>query len=254
MFSKDKIAQTFCRSARYYDRYAFIQNQIAAMLAGRLKNEHIRNILEIGCGTGNYTSLLKQRFPQANITSMDISLDMIKVAKGKINKKEVNFFVADAEETHFWQDFDLITSNACMQWFSDLGGSFFKYKPLLKERGFFVFSLFGPQTFYELKRCLNILKKGKITISADYFLDFKQVSCMLGENFSQSRAEEKTIFAVFPSLRELLYHIKYTGGVGFSSAQMLNTRAKLNELEKIYQKEFGGFKLSYQVFLCEGRK
>lgn len=41
-------------------------------------------ILEVGCGTGDNLIQLKQRFPNAQITGIDVSPDMLKKARSKI--------------------------------------------------------------------------------------------------------------------------------------------------------------------------
>ena len=44
-------------------------------------------ILDLGCGTGNITQKAKERFPNAKITCLDLSENMIEIAKEKLNKK-----------------------------------------------------------------------------------------------------------------------------------------------------------------------
>ena len=116
-----KIEQNFSKYADTYDIYCTVQKNIAKELVNKLNLPFIPgNILEIGCGTGNYTMLLREKFPNALIDSIDISLAMLEKAKNKISDYKITFFQQDAQNFNTNQKFDLITSNATFQWFNDL--------------------------------------------------------------------------------------------------------------------------------------
>ena len=147
---KKIIAKNFSRYASIYDKYADVQMQAALGLIFLAKEDNLKNILEFGCGTGIYTLLLRDKFKRASIRAVDISDKMIAVAQEKLKLKGIEFNVADAENISFDQKFDLITSNATVQWFEDLGNSLSKFKSMLKNGGIVSFSAFGPSTFFEL--------------------------------------------------------------------------------------------------------
>ena len=66
-------------------------------------------ILEIGCGTGRNTRLLNRKFPAATITSLDLSADMLKVARQNAAHPNIQF-VQQAYGSDFQpsEPFDLI--------------------------------------------------------------------------------------------------------------------------------------------------
>lgn len=71
-------------------------------------------ILDLGCGTGSTTLLLKQRFPQAEVIGIDLSPYMLVVAADKAQKAglAVQFCHANAEQTGFLDNsFDLVTAS-----------------------------------------------------------------------------------------------------------------------------------------------
>ncbi|MFH1077484.1 MAG: methyltransferase domain-containing protein [Pseudomonadota bacterium] len=80
MLHKDRIRLAFSKAAKTYDKYAMLQQAIAFKLATRLGERKFCNILEIGCGTGNYTLMLHKRYPSASITAIDFSEKMVEQA------------------------------------------------------------------------------------------------------------------------------------------------------------------------------
>ncbi|MBM9519597.1 methyltransferase domain-containing protein [Desulforhopalus vacuolatus] len=76
------------------------------------------SVLDIGCGTG---SLLKiyQKYTE-NISGIDVSLSMIRVARKKLNEK-ANLIVGSATKTEFKpHSFDLITCSLILHEVSDV--------------------------------------------------------------------------------------------------------------------------------------
>jgi SAM-dependent methyltransferase len=107
-------AQSFEYSAKFYDLLYKDKNYAAeAKFIDRILDTYGKptSILEIGCGTGNYTELLKKQ--GYHISGMDISSNMIKVAKKKC---ACNFFVADMTNFNLGEKFD-----ACLALFAVLG-------------------------------------------------------------------------------------------------------------------------------------
>ena len=94
---KELIKRNFSRYAGHYDKYCNIQNECAARLINKLNGADFHNILDIGCGTGNYTRLLRRKFPDARIKAVDISGKMIERARGKLSAEKTKFITTDAE-------------------------------------------------------------------------------------------------------------------------------------------------------------
>ena len=79
-----KLRQYYQWHSRIYDatRWSFLfgRKTIAHKLAAQFKPD---SILEVGCGTGNNLVQLASRFPQAQITGVDVSADMLRIARHK---------------------------------------------------------------------------------------------------------------------------------------------------------------------------
>lgn len=251
---KKTIIRNFSRYARSYDKYADIQNRAASGLLGLMMDDSFQRILEIGCGTGNYTMLLREKFKNASLKAIDISGKMIDVASGKLKGKSIEFIVADAETADIGGDFDCITSNASFQWFSDLEKTIQKYSAALQEGGAILFSIFGPVTFKELDFSLKHVLKDSST-AADGFMSKEEIEGLLRGNFKSVRIKEIFYKESFPCLKDLLHKIKFSGirGNGMNGGVIFTPRA-LRELEKVYLDKFKRISATYQVFYCEGRK
>lgn len=71
-----------------------------------------RRILDLGCGTGSMTVMLKQAFPHAEVTGIDLSPYMLIMAAEKAAQKglEIQYCQQNAEATEFPAgSFDLVT-------------------------------------------------------------------------------------------------------------------------------------------------
>ncbi len=247
---KKTIIRNFSRCAHLYDKYADIQKEAARRLLETIHKDSFAKILEVGCGTGNYTRLLQDKFPKAKLTALDISGKMIEVARQKLKPENIEFIVKDAETVVLKGKFDLITSNACFQWLDDPVGAIAKYKGLLEPSGVISFSVFGPLTYLELNSALaGVL--GGASLPASGFIDKEGIKEALVRNFKVISVKENVIKESLPDLRGLLDKIKYTGVRGEADwGRGIFTAGMLKELEEEYLKVHKKIKVTYQVFLC----
>lgn len=254
MKTKDTIKRNFDRCARHYDAYSGIQELVATRLIAALGADEFAEIVDVGCGTGTYTRLLRQRFPSAMIKAIDISGKMIKLAENKLSHEKTEFITADAETTAFDQSFDLITSNACLQWFGDFEKAIAGYHNSLEENGMVLFSVFGPQTFQELARSLKKLYDQSTELSSNEFLDEKNIKQILEKHFSRVSVTSETIRHTYDSLWQLLETIKYTGTRGNGINGRSLKKSQITELEKLYNEDFSAIVATYQIFYCKAEK
>ncbi len=119
---KAAVEYSFSEAAILYDRYADHHRIIAERLMDFVRSDAVAgSILEIGCGTGILTEKLLDRFPDSNVTALDISRDMVDRCRSKLNLSGRLFFlVADAEEyCRRGNRYDLVVSSCSLQWFHD---------------------------------------------------------------------------------------------------------------------------------------
>jgi S-adenosylmethionine-diacylgycerolhomoserine-N-methlytransferase len=77
--------------ARLYDatRWSFLFGRAALIRSLALLPTPPRNILEIGCGTGSNLLRLARQFPEAAVTGLDLSTDMLARARRKLEKGQL---------------------------------------------------------------------------------------------------------------------------------------------------------------------
>ena len=94
----------------YYSKFPKIS---CRDVADRLKNYEYKKLLDIGCGTGYLIELLKKQ-KEAEYYGLDISPEMIKVAKSKFDES-VNLTIGSADDLpYYYQEFDVV---CCVQSF-----------------------------------------------------------------------------------------------------------------------------------------
>ncbi|MDR0426027.1 MAG: methyltransferase domain-containing protein [Clostridiales bacterium] len=78
-----------------------------------------QNILDVGCGPGNSTAVLRERFKSARILGIDSSEEMIKSARK--SRPELDFRLLDAGKDldKLDENYDVVFSNAVFQWIPD---------------------------------------------------------------------------------------------------------------------------------------
>jgi malonyl-CoA O-methyltransferase len=100
-----------------------------------------RRILEIGTGTGSGAAILKARFPQSEVTGVDLSPEMIRIAQAKV--PGVTFEPADASRLPFPDArFDLVAQNNVPVYFSEIA------RVIAPGGRVLIASTFGPGTPY----------------------------------------------------------------------------------------------------------
>ncbi len=89
----------------------------AVDLLARVPLERPRTIVDLGCGTGNVTRLLGERWPDARIIGVDNSPEMLEQARGATgNDARFRFITGDLATWEPDDRVDLVYSNAALQW------------------------------------------------------------------------------------------------------------------------------------------
>jgi trans-aconitate 2-methyltransferase len=85
-------------------------------LVARVAATEPRTVVDLGCGPGTLTALLKRRWPQAEVVGVDSSAEMVAAAEPGSG---VSMVVGDLREWTPAAPVDVLVSNAALQWVPD---------------------------------------------------------------------------------------------------------------------------------------
>jgi trans-aconitate 2-methyltransferase len=106
-------------NADQYLKFAVERTQPCRDLVARIGAANVRSIIDLGCGPGNSTAVLAERWPEADITGLDSSASMIDVARREQPgrrwiARDISEWAADETGR-----FDIVFSNAALHWVPD---------------------------------------------------------------------------------------------------------------------------------------
>jgi len=98
----------------HYLTYADERGRPFVELVARIGAEAPRTVVDLGCGPGNLTRLLVDRWPGARVHGLDSSPEMIERARADAGG--ATYDVADLRSWRPEQPVDVLVSNATLQW------------------------------------------------------------------------------------------------------------------------------------------
>jgi trans-aconitate methyltransferase len=108
--------------ARDYSRNSSSQQEWARELIGKLQLRGNERVLDIGCGDGKVSAEIAGWVPQGSVVGLDISREMIDYARQNFpsdTHSNLEFVLGDASNLNYVQEFDVVFSNAALQWIID---------------------------------------------------------------------------------------------------------------------------------------
>lgn len=104
-------------SARQYSMFEQQRTRPVRDLVAAIPANRVKTAIDLGCGPGNSTEVLAARFPEARVTGLDSSEDMLADARQRL--PSLQFDLADIGAWRPEQTFDVILANASLQWVPD---------------------------------------------------------------------------------------------------------------------------------------
>lgn len=102
-------------NSELYLKFKAQRTQPAIDLAARLDGSP-SEIIDLGCGPGNSTRVLKNRFPNAHIVGADSSENMLQKARSENPDLEFTQLDIAGDLSAYRGKYDVVFSNACFQW------------------------------------------------------------------------------------------------------------------------------------------
>lgn len=97
-----------------YLKFADQRLRPAVELLARVDRDDVTEVYDLGCGAGNVTRLLRDRWPRAHVTGVDSSAEMLQRAARDL--PDIEWIAADLATWRPSRSADLIFSNAALHW------------------------------------------------------------------------------------------------------------------------------------------
>jgi malonyl-CoA O-methyltransferase len=130
-----------------YAQAAVLAQAINAEMLARLEWVTLQPniILDVGCGTGQGTQLLQQRYPEAQIIALDNAYPMLQFTKQQASST-VSVCADAAQLPLVSHSVDLIFANLLLPWCADIASVLSEWRRVLRPEGLLMFSSLGPDT------------------------------------------------------------------------------------------------------------
>src|ERR1700758_5449107 len=102
-------------------------------------------VADLGCGPGNLTAVLAQRWPGAQVVGVDNSADMIAAARASAPQAAPNLSFVPGDVWDWWPELplDVLVCNAVLQWVPGHDELLLRWADLLAPDGWLAFQLPG---------------------------------------------------------------------------------------------------------------
>ena len=253
LIDKRLARRAFEKAADTYDEAAVLQNEIGDRLMERLDYIRLqpRRILDLGAGTGMFTSALMKRYRKADVVALDIAKPMLHCVKQRAGwLRKPGCVCADSESLPFNDDsFDFIFSNLMLQWCTDLEATFVELRRVLSPGGLLMFTTFGPDTLMELRASWEAVD-GYTHVNS--FIDLHDVGdSLLHTKWAEPVMDSERITVTYRELRGLMQDLKHIGAHNVTSGRPrgLTGKRHLQQLVEAYEpfREDGVLPASYEV-------
>lgn len=118
-----------------YLKFKKERTQPSIDLVSRIDIDNPAKIIDIGCGPANSTKILYDRFPNSDILGVDYSQNMIDKAREVLPQLKFELFDATDKEWSLDKNYDIVFTNACIQWIPNHKELLPKMMSLLKTNG-----------------------------------------------------------------------------------------------------------------------
>ncbi|MDF2529413.1 MAG: malonyl-[acyl-carrier protein] O-methyltransferase BioC [Gammaproteobacteria bacterium] len=207
--------QAMCRNFNRKVKAAasLLQNEVSASLIERVQmiKQQPQSILDLGCGTGEFTYRLSKLYPKAKVIGLDIAEQRLKYAKKqRLWFNKTRFVPGNIESLPFADNsFDLIVSNLSLYWVEDLAKAFKEIQRVLKPEGVLLFSSLGPDSLKELRE--SFAKIDDLP-HVNIFLDMHEVGdALLKAGLKDPVMDVDTIKQYYCNLSDLLNELRHSG-------------------------------------------
>jgi len=215
------------------------RTQPAIDLAARINVKNPEKIIDVGCGPGNSTNVLSDRWPESEIIGIDNSASMIESARN--NYPTIKWRIEDVTKMETEEKYDIIFSNATIQWIKNQEKLISDLLKMLKDQGALAVQvpLYHNMPVSRAIENVSLNKRWKKQTSgagddftfhsSDYYYD------ILSSQVKSIIMWKTSYFHIMPSHQNIVEMLKSTGMRKF--LDRLDTQEEKIEFEKDVLKE-----------------
>ena len=223
-----------------YMKYGNERTQPSKDLTARIPLKNPQHIIDLGCGTGNSTAILRNRWPKADITGLDSSKTMLDEAEKKF--PELRWVKADISNWKPERNFDLIFSNATLQWIPNHAELFCNILDYVNSSGYLAVQVPYHYTsrlhqiiievshYQQWTRKMGEARSALTSHTPEFYYDFLQSVC------SQVEIWQTDYFHIMESAEAILEWISGTGLRPYIKA--LRSKEEQNDFKKLILAEY----------------
>lgn len=248
--NKLAIANSFSKAALDYDKLALFQRDVGHRLLAHLPSSLPNNnvILDMGCGTGYFLTLLNDHYPLAHTIGLDLSEGMLQLVKQKAQQNKL--ILGDAEHLPIQDSsVDIVFSNLTLQWCHNFSGALEEVYRVLKPQGIFLFTTLCDGSLTELKQSWKVVDDD-VHINDFFSLDTYQ-QFMSQSTFTIKHAQQVAEVTYHETVYDVMRSLKGIGAKNMNPKRHkgLTGHGKFNKVAEHYEKfrEVKGLPCTYQV-------
>jgi len=238
------VLRSFEKAAQNYDKSAVVQHEVGQRMLDRLELIRLQpeRIFDIGTGTGRCCAMLAERYASAQVTGVDLSLNMLRLARDRIpwrplRRSRLAYVCGDANQLPLRKaSADMLFSNLMFQWCNDLDHLLRQLRPLLRREGLLMFSTFGPDTLKELRTCWQDVDD---YTHVNAFMDMHDIGdALVRTGFDAPVLDVDRIVVTYPDLTTLMTDLKTLGAHNVTAGRRrgLTGKGRLAAVQEAYDK------------------
>jgi malonyl-CoA O-methyltransferase len=256
MISRASIARAFGRAASQYDQHADLQRKVGDELLSIIATEHVApDMIDLGCGTGYCSHMLRSRFPASQLLALDMALPMLQATRQQ-RLDSCALLCADVQAIPLHENlFDLVVSNLTIQWCAHYEMLFAELFRIARPGAQLLLSTFGPETLREVKAAWARID------TYVHVNEFVPLSAMIqhaqAAGFSCSFRTE-VIQRWYRSMQEVGRELKGLGAYNMNrdQAKGFTSRKALAMAERVFAETAtdAGIAVTFEIFYLELKK
>lgn len=242
--------------AEHYQKNSSLQFGLAQNALEYLNLQENISLLDVGCGDGKITALMKERIKKGRVVGIDASPNMIQLAKKEFPFLE--FICIEAENMHFEDKFEKVTCFSCLHWIQNPRKALQNMAQLLNPQGEILILIYLKSKYSEcLEKALEDFPDYAPLSAFKRTLFLKDYTVILESlNLKIVTCQENDLIAFYPHKEALKNYIKGWLLSYVPLPEMFQDvyLERVAEISTIYADSHRGFHIPYKTGIIKAKK